>query len=177
MHLPPSRLTATFLITTCFALAAVSASAADKVKFPADDPAFSVEFPAGWTCKAGEDGNLDCEVKKAPNYVFSIVDLKNIKSQKDLKTALPALAQTMADGMKLKEFETGDIDTDEVNDVTFTGIRGDGKSEGIQFVVLVHAFEPKKGRFFAIITAATAEDDKKREKEYDDITASIEPIE
>lgn len=176
MKVPSSRLTCALLILTCSA-AVIAASAAEPVKFPPGNPAFSVEFPAGWSCKVGEDSNLDCEVKNAPNYVFSIVDLKDIKTKTELKSAVPSLAQTMADGMKLKDFETGDIDTDEVNGVTFTGISGDGKNDGVQFVVLVHAFEPKKGRFFAIITAATATDDKKREKEYDDITASIEPIE
>ena len=57
------------------------------------------------------------------------------------------------------------------------GIRGDGKTDGIDFVVLVHAFEAQKGKFYAIVTAGSKKADEKHEKEYDSITASIEALE
>ena len=43
-------------------------------------------------------------------------------------------------------------------------------------MVMVHAFEAKKGKFYAIVTAGSPKDDKKHEKAYDAITASIEPL-
>ncbi|MEP6810912.1 MAG: hypothetical protein ABI992_11770, partial [Chthoniobacterales bacterium] len=131
-----------------------------------------------WTYKADKDGNLDCETNDKTDYVFSILILKDIHDAKELKTALPLVAKSMADGMKMKTFELGDVDTDKNgNEVTFTGIRGDGKVDGVDFVVFVHAFEPQKGKFYAIVTAGTKKADALHVKQYDSITASIEPLE
>jgi len=57
------------------------------------------------------------------------------------------------------------------------GLAGDGKAEGADFVVRVHAFEVPKGKFYAIVTAGSAKADDKLESKYDDITTSIEPLE
>ena len=176
MHLLKYRALLALLTLTCLSFAV--ASVAGKVKFPADDPTFTVEFPSGWTSKADKDGNLDCDPGDDSGYTLSILLLDGIRSAKELKAALPKLAKSMADGAKMKDFQLGDIDTStNGNDVSFTGITGDGKVEGTDFVVMVHAFEPRKGKFYAIVTAGSAKADKKHEKNYDAITASIEPIE
>ncbi len=171
-------LTLALLTCTCLSLATARTDEEGKVKFPVNDPVFTLELPAGWTHKTDKDGNLDCEPSEKADYAFSVLILKDITNLKDLKASLPVVAKSMADGMKLKNFELGDVETDKNgNDIPFYGIRGDGKSDGNEFVVFVHAFEPKKGKFFAIITAGSKKADSYNEKDYDSITASIEPIE
>ena len=84
----------------------------------------------------------------------------------------------MASGAKIKNFELGEMESStNGNGIRCTGMRGDGKSEGTDFVVHVHAFEPQKGKFYAIVTAGSKKADTKHEKEYDSITASIESLE
>ncbi len=174
---PKSWLTFALLTFFSCSIAVARTSEDGKVKFPAESPTFTVEFPAGWTYEADKDGNLDCKPEGDSDYAFSILILKHVTNVKELKASLPDLAKSMADGMKLKNFELGDVDTDKNgNGVTFTGIRGDGKADGIEFVVFVHGFEPQKGKFYAIITAGSKKSDSYNEKDYDAITASIEPI-
>jgi hypothetical protein len=178
MHLLKYRPFVALLTLTCLSIAVARTSVDGKVKFPAGNPTFTIEFPSGWTYKADKDGNLDCDPGDDSGYALSILLLDGIQNTKDLKAALPKLAKSMAEGAKIKDFQLGDVDTStNGNDVSFTGITGDGKVEGIDFVVMVHAFEPKKGKFYAIVTAGSAKADKKHEKDYDAITASIEPIE
>jgi hypothetical protein len=149
-----------------------------KVKFPTNNPTFTVEFPPQWTCTPGKDGSLDCKAGTDETYVFSMVSLEQIHSTKELKPVLPDVAKTMATAMKLKDFELGDVEKDENgNGVSFIGIAGAGSAEGLDFEVVVHAFEPQKGKFAAIISAATKEANEKHHEEYDDVTASITPIE
>ena len=178
MHTLKSRSLLALLMFTCLSFAVARTSVDGKVKFPADDPTFTVEFPAKWTYQPDKDGNLDCDPADDSGYMLSILLLPHITSQKELKAALPDLAKSMAEGAKLKGFEVGDVETDKNgNGVTFTGIRGDGKSDGTDFVVFVHGFEAKKGKFYALVSAGSAKADKKHEKNYDAITASIEPLE
>ena len=178
MHTLKSRSLLALLMFTCLSFAVARTSADGKVKFPADDPTFTIEFPAKWTYSADKDGNLDCDPGDGSGYAFSIVIMDGVKNEKELRAALPKLAKAMADSAKLKNFETGDVEKDKNgSDIPFWGLRGDGKTEGIDFMVMVHAFEPKKGKFYAIVTAGSAKDDKKHEKAYDSITASIEPLE
>jgi hypothetical protein len=178
MHTRNSRsLLALFLIFTCLSFAVARTSVDGKVKFPADDPSFSVEFPRGWTYQPDKDGHLDCDPGDGSDYTMSILILEDIKNAKELRTALPKLAKSMADGAEIKKFELGDVETDKNgNGISFTGIRGDGKVAGVDFVVLVHGFEPRKGKFYAIVTAGSRKSDKKHEKAYESITASIESI-
>ena len=178
MHSLKHRLLLALVTFTCLSFAVARTSVDGKVKFPADNPTFTVEFPANWTYQPDADGNLDCDPGDDSGYILSILLLPHITSQKELKAALPGLAKSMADGAKLKNFELGDVDTDKNgNGITFTGIRGDGKSDGTDFVVFVHGFEPKKGKFYALVSAGSKKADTKHEKNYDAITASIEAFE
>ena len=178
MHSLKHRLFLALLTFTCLSFSVSRTSADEKIKFPTDEPTFTMELPAKWTSKPDKDGNLDADPGDDSGYMLSILLLPHITSQKELRAALPDLAKSMADGAKLKSFEVGDVDTDKNgNGVTFTGIRGDGKVDGTDFVVFVHGFEPQKGKFYALVSAGSAKADKKHEKNYDAITASIEPLE
>jgi hypothetical protein len=178
MHTLQNRLLLTLLTLTCLFFAMATTSVAGRIKFPNNDPTFTLELPAKWTFEDDKNGFLNCYPGDDSGYAFSILILEHIHSQKELKAALPELAKSMADGAKIKDFQLGKVDSDKNgNGVSFTGVTGDGKVEGVDFVVMVHAFEPQKGKFYAIVTAGSAEADKKHAHEYDDITASIEPLE
>jgi hypothetical protein len=154
-----------------------AASGSKSIKFPEKDPAFTFELPKGWTYTTDKDGNLDCKAGNDETYVFSILNLDDVHNDEELKTALPEVATTLAKAMHLKNFEAGDIETDTNGEgVSFTGIAGDGEANGTGFTVMVHAFEPQKGKYYALALAATKESDAKHEQDYDDITASITPI-
>ena len=177
MHLLKNRLLLTLITLTCLSFAMTRTSVAKKIEFPFNNPTFSLEFPPKWTFEDDKDGNVNCDPGDDSGYAFSILILEHIHNQKELKAALPDLAKSMAKGAKIKDFKLGDVETGKNGEgIPFMGVTGDGKVEGMDFVVMVHAFEPQKGKFYAIVTAGSAKEDKKHEKQYDDITASIEPL-
>lgn len=164
------------LTFTCFSAALTPKQA--QLKFPSENPTFSLALPSGWTAKPDKSGNLDCDPGDDSGYSFSIILLEQVTSQDQLKALLPEIAKKMAEGAKIKNLELGDVDsTKNENGVPFIGIRGDGKSEGTEFVLVMQGFEPQKGKFYAILTASSAKADDKHEKDYDAIYDSIKPIE
>jgi len=167
----------TVVTVTCLFFAVANTTLANRIKFPNNDPEFTLELPSKWTFADDKDGNLDCDPGDDSGYAFSIVILPHVTSQKELKSGLSELAKEMAKAAKIKDFELGKVESGKNGEgIPFMGIRGDGKVADIDFVVMVHAFEAKKGKFYAIVTAGSAEADKKHEQDYDDITASIEPL-
>jgi hypothetical protein len=155
----------------------VATSFAKRMQFPYNDPTFSLEMPGKGTFSDDEDGTVQCDPNDDSGYVVSILNLKDVHTQSELKAALPKLVKAMAQGAKIKNLEVGDVTTGKNgNGISFTGQRGDGKTDGMDFVVMVHAFEAKKGKFFAICSAGTQEADANHEKHYDAITASIEAV-
>jgi hypothetical protein len=164
-------------LLACLSFAMAKTSVAGKVKFPSDDPAFTVEFPSGWTCGRDKDGTLNCDPHDDSGWAFSIVPLTAIHSEKELKAELPQLAKSMASGARLKVFKMGDLDTTENGSgVRFIGAKGAGKADGMTFVVLANGFEAQKGRFYAMVTAGLEKADKKHANDYEGIAASIEPL-
>ena len=90
---------------------------------------------------------------------------------------MPKLVKGAAEIGKIKDLKLGDIEPGiNGSGISFCGLRGDGNFEGTDFVVMIHAFEPKKGKFYAIVSAGSAKEDKRHEKQYDEITASIDPV-
>lgn len=177
MHRLKFRLLLALLTFTCLSFAVAKTSADGKVKFPSDDPAFTVEFPPGWTFKTDKDGSLNCDPGDDSGFAFSILVLKDIHSEKELKAELPNLAKSMSSGASLENFKIGDVDiTENGSGVRFIGVTGKGKADGATFVVLVNGFEPQKGKFFAIVTAGLEKADKKHHNDIEAISASIEPL-
>jgi hypothetical protein len=164
-------------LLACLSFAMAKTSVAGKVKFPSDEPAFTVEFPSGWTCGSDKDGTLNCDPRDDSGWAFSIVPLTEVHSKKELKAELPQLARSMASGASLKDFKMGDLDTTENGSrIRFIGAKGKGNADGAPFVVLVNGFEAQKGRFYALVTAGLEKADKKHANDYEGIAASIEPL-
>ena len=167
-----SRLFLALLTFACLSFALPSTSVAGKVKFPPDDPAFTIELPPGWTSARNKEGNLNCDPPGDSGYAFSVLLLKAVQSGKELKAALPQLANAA----NLKNFKIGDVEDTESESLRFAEVRGEGKADGETIVVVVTGFEPQKGRFFALLSVASKQADKKHAKDYEAIAASIEPL-
>jgi hypothetical protein len=168
----------TLLTVTGLFFGAFSTADARPIKFPKEEPTFSLTLPEKWTSKTDKDGNLDCDPEDDSGYYFGVLLLEGITDKGALKELLPAVAKKMAAGAKIKNLELGDIETSK-NDhkVSFTGRSAEGKSDGVKFVIVLHAFEPQKGKFYAIMTIGTKEADTKHEKAYEAIYSSIQPLE
>lgn len=172
-----SQLFVALLTFVSVTFATTKTSVAGKVKFPSDNPAFTVEFPSGWTQARDKDGNLDCDPRDDSGYRLSIVILDQVHSQKELKAELPELVKAMGSAGDVKNFKIGDVEgTGNESGVEFAEVKGNGKVGDVGFTVVVTGFEPQKGRFFAMLSAGSAEADKKHAKDYEAIAASIEPL-
>ena len=68
-----SRLFLALLTFSSLSFAGARTSVAGKVKFPSDNPAFTVEFPPGWTYARDKDGNLNGDPRDDSGYAFSIL--------------------------------------------------------------------------------------------------------
>src|SRR3954462_7172871 len=104
-----NQLLLTLLTLICLFFAMATTSVAGRIKFPNDDPTFTLELPAKWTYEDDKDGNLNCFPNDDSGYAFSILILPHVTSMKELKAALPELAKAMGEGAKIKNLELGDI--------------------------------------------------------------------
>ena len=164
-------LAATLLLATALNLNAKT------IKYPEKDPAFSMTLPDDWTAKPDKDGNLDCESGDGSKFSFSIVPTRDLNTETDLKAYLPKLAKIMGDGAKIKELKIGDIgEMTTAKKVKFFGLAAKGETSGIEMVITLAAFAPKKDIYFVIMAAEPAEVDKAHGKTMDEIIESIMPL-
>lgn len=164
------------LAFACLCFALPDTSVAGKVKFPSDDPAFTVDLPTGWTSSPDKDGNLNFDPRDDSGYACSLLILKGIHNDKELKTVLPELAKSMASGASLKNFKLGEVESTASESLSFSEVKGHGMADGMAFMVVVTGFEPQKGRFYAMVSAGTDKAEKKHASDYEGIAASIEPL-
>jgi hypothetical protein len=166
----PLLILASFLIATSLSLSAKT------IKYPEKDPSFSITLPDGWTTKADKDGNLDCTAGDGSNFSFSIISSENITSDEELKAFLPKLAQTMADGAKLKDLKVGEMkEMTNANKVKLMGLNAHGQTEGVAMVISLAGFAPSKDNYFIIMGAESVEVDKAHDKDMGSIINSITP--
>jgi hypothetical protein len=167
----------TLLVLAASLLIATSLSLSAKtIKYPEKDPSFSITLPDGWTAKPDKDGNLDCEAGDGSKFSFSIIASKNITTDEELTAYLPKLAQTMADGAKLKDLKVGEVKGGTTaNKLKLFGLNAHGKSEGIDMVISLAGFAPTKGKYFIIMGAESVEIDKAHDKDMGVIINSITP--
>jgi hypothetical protein len=166
----------TLLILVSLLIATSLSLSAKTLKFPEKDPAFSITLPDGWTAVPDKDGNLDCQSGDGSKFSFSIIDSKNITSDEELKSYLPKLAETMAEGAKLENLKVGDVkEMTNANKVKLMGLNAHGKTEGVEMVISLAGFAPTKGTYFVIMAAESVEVDKAHDKDMGGILNSITP--
>jgi hypothetical protein len=165
------------LLAASFLIAASPNLRAKTIKYPEKDPAFSITLPDGWTAKPDKDGNLDCQAGDDSKFSFSIIASPNITSDEELKSYLPKLAATMAEGAKLKGLKVGDVkEMTTANKVKLMGLNATGQTEGVEMVISLAGFAPAKGNYFVIMGAESVEVDKAHDKDMGTILNSISPI-
>jgi hypothetical protein len=168
----------TLLTVIGLSFGAVCAADARPIKFPKEEPTFTLTLPEEWTSKTDKDGNLDCDPGDDSGYYFGIILMEGVSDKASVKELLPEVAKKMAAGAKIKNLELGDVESSKNEQkVAFVGISGEGKSAGVDYVVVLQAFEPQKGKFYAIMTIGTKKADKKHESDYEAIYSSITPLE
>ena len=166
------QILASLLSFGCLSLALPETSLGAKTKFPSANPAFTIELPSGWASELDKNRNLTSHPPDDSAYNFSILNLNGIQSAKELRTALPQLANSAG----LKNFKLGEVEETEGAAMRFLEVKGRGESEDVTLVVVVTGFEAQKGRFFALLGVGPEKTDKKYAKDYEGIAGSIEPL-
>lgn len=156
----------------CLAVVLPQTSWAANTKFPAKNPAFTIELPSGWSSGFDKKGVFDSHPPGDETYNFSLLDLTGIGSRKELRAALPELAK----GAGLKNFKMGDVEETGSDTMQFLEAKGTGESDGLPMTVVVTGFEGQKGRFFAMLGVGTVQSSKKYARDYESLAASIEPL-
>jgi hypothetical protein len=154
-----------------------AASFAEKLEVPESDPVFSFEVPKDWKPTIDKGGDVTFEITdKTGYYMLMIADIGD-SDNKAIQKRIPDEAKKFAEKLNMTDLETGDVETTK-NDqgVQFVGIRVDRKRKGNPVVVVVHAFETKKGKWYAIFTAGNEPANKAHSDEYDSIYDSIETV-
>lgn len=154
-----------------------AASFADKLEVPQSDPVFSFEVPTDWKPRIDKDGDVSFEITDKSGYYMLLIASVGDSDKKTMQKRLPDEAKSFATKMNMTDLEPGDVEvTKNDHGVEFVGIRVDGKRKGDATVVVVHAFETKKGKWYAIFTAGHEAADKAHSDEYDSIYDSIETL-
>lgn len=156
----------------CFAFVLPATSWAAKTKFPGKDPAFTIELPSDWNSGFDKKETFNSHPPGDETYNFSILDLSDIRSRKELRGALPELAKSAG----LKNFKMGDVEETGSDTMQFLESKGTGESDGLPMTVVVTGFEAQKGRFFALLGVGTVHSNKKYARDYEALAASIEPM-
>ena len=167
------------LVALAFAaLGFVNAASAGTVKLPKSGSYFSVDLPDGWTYEFDKDGDITCEPDDKSGYSLQIISVPDVTTKAEMKTTLPEVAKAIASkGKTLSDLEIGDIeDSTNGHKIPFTGLRADGKHDGVAIVLILHAFEPKKGKWFVLLTVGGEKADKAHNDDYDAIFDSINTL-
>ena len=171
MQSPQTKIIAMLLSVVTLSFALPATSLAGKTKFPADHPAFTVDFPSGWKAQL-KGGNLSSTPPGDAAYTCFVVNLPDVKSMAELKARLPEVVKSAT----LKNIKLGVIRETESDTMQFLEVNGRGESDGEMLVVTMTGFQVGKGRFFAMLGFGTHATQKKYGKDYEAIAASIQPL-
>lgn len=161
--------------------AGINPASADTLKVPKEKTEFVMDFPDGWTHQMEKDGTIVClpPDKSKGFYILMVLDLPDVHSKAEVKKQLPVLAKDFAASQKITGVETAEIeDLKNTNGVPFTGFVGSGtdKDGKTPVIVVLHAFEPKKGKWYVVVTLGSEAADKAYSDDYETITDSIQPL-
>lgn len=169
------RIISTAAVATFLCLLALPLEA-KTIKFPADDPAFTIKVPDDWAMEVDKDGDLAC---KSPEHVGLRFNLNKLGQRfAQAKESLPELGKVFAKSAKLTEIETKELG----NDTNKNGVKGTiyvvkGKSSGRLLVAELLAIEPKHGEnAYFILFSGVAEAMEAHKEDIGSIVDSIKTI-
>lgn len=173
------------VLTSLFASIVLTASilpatAGETVKYPTEEPAFSMVLPDKWTAKTNEEGQLVVAAGDDSGFYVTILAAKegDIKGPEDTKIYLPKLTKIMADAAQLKEVNVRDEKTlENEQKITFHLVSASGKIEGEELALTTVAFAPTEGDYYVILCAVPAAVDKAHGEQMVSILKSMTPVE
>ena len=164
-----------------FTLAASPLARAETMKFPKDDPEFSITFPDSWKTKSEpKDNSVSAQPGPDRACVLTVGEMDGVDDLAGAKAALPKFAAALAKSVGIKDLQTTheatDIKSPKNVPMVMAEFRGTTEA-GVKMVLTMVLFQPGDDADVFILTgAASEEEDKKIEKEAGAIVASITPV-
>jgi hypothetical protein len=140
---------------------------AKTLRFPKDNPQFSVTFSASWKAEITDAGIISAQPKGAA-YAISIFPVQ-------ATTAKGAIEETLKEVEKrFTDVKSSDpVEFKNENGVTFLERDYTGKDKGSARTLAIVAFSPDKETYFALFQAGTPEADKQYTEDVVAIVKSI----
>ncbi|MDQ6625381.1 MAG: hypothetical protein M3Y69_04445 [Verrucomicrobiota bacterium] len=176
MHLRKLNPTILLALAALILSGSLSALSAATLKLPQDHPVFVIDIPDGWTHETDKNGIFVCTPE--PTYSLQIFPLGD-GTKTEIKSQLPEAAKSFAEKMKLTDVVIGDVEESKnENKIDFTGLRLDGNAaeNKTALVLIFHAFQPTKGKWYVILTVGSEASDKAHDEEYESIYDSIQTL-
>ncbi|HKP03691.1 MAG TPA: hypothetical protein VJU77_10075 [Chthoniobacterales bacterium] len=140
---------------------------AKTLKFPKDDPEFSVTFTNNWKAEITSAGIISAQPKGA-GYALSIFPV----ASKNARDAIDETAQEVEKRFtNIKPDEP--VEYKNANNITFLERDMTGKDKGEARALAIVAFSPGGKSFYALFQASTPEADKKYTQDVIAIVKSI----
>jgi hypothetical protein len=160
------------IVAVLLALAVFVPALADAktLKFPKNNPVFSVTFSADWKAEITEAGIISAQPKGAA-YAISIFPVQATTAKGAIEETLKEVEKRFND---VKSSEPSEFTTE--NGIKFLERDYTGKDKNSPRTLAIVAFSPDKETFFALFQAGTPEADKKYTEDVVAIVKSITPL-
>jgi hypothetical protein len=143
---------------------------AKTLKFPKDDPQFSVTFTSDWKAEITDAGIISAQPKGAA-YAISIFPVTATTAKGSIEVTLEEVEKRFTD---VKPSEPSEFKTE--NGMTFLERDFTGKDKGSPRALAILAFTVDKQSYFALFQAGTPEADKQYTQDVVAIVKSITPL-
>lgn len=148
---------------------------AKNVAFPEKDPAFTFTMPDSWETETGKDGRIYCT---APDgFKIGIAASPAVSNPEEAKALLPKILQGMADAMKGKNYEQGEVRAADLDTMWMAVAQAHCSSEGMEMSLNAVVFVLPSGKYYSIVGAAPKTREQAHEKEMNELIKSITAVE
>jgi hypothetical protein len=157
-------------ILAAVALLVPGVSDAKTLKFPKENPQFSIVFPSDWKAEITEGGIISAQPKGAA-YAISIFPVQANNANDAVEETQKEVEQRFTD------VKPGDpVDFRNENGIKFLERDLTGKDKGDARTLAIVAFSIDRQNYFALFQAGTPEADKKYTEAVIGIVKSITPL-
>lgn len=154
------------LMTTCVA----GIAQAKTLKFPKENPQFSVTFTGNWKAEITDAGIISAQPKGAA-YAISIFPVQATTPSGAIEETMKEVDKRFTD---IKPGEPVDFSND--NGIKFSERDFSGKDKGSPRALAIVAFTVDRESYFALFQAGTPEADKQYTQDVVAIVKSITPL-
>jgi len=154
------------LVTTCIP----GFAQAKTLKFPKENPQFSVTFTGNWKAEITDAGIISAQPKGAA-YAISIFPVQATNASGAIEETMKEVDKRFTD---IKPGEPVDFTND--NGVKFSERDFSGKDKGSPRALAIVAFTVDRESYFALFQAGTPEADKQYTQDVVAIVKSITPL-